>query len=171
MSEYEPTPKNILVRFIVSLLLFVAYGIVNTLVYPLTTLAAGKVAGGQFEDNDYSYLISTYGINFFSHIGWPFVIFLVILLLLWWKPIVYSAQSFVSLLGAFLLAMIWLSPSLANAYAEKITPVLPLLEQAADIRVKEGLAKGLGEKGLPQNLVVIPQDLTDLTKLFVHPTK
>ena len=50
--------------------------------------------------------------------------------------------------------------------AEKIAPVLPTLQAAADIRIKEGLANGLASHGLPANLLAIPTDLLDAAKFF-----
>lgn len=53
--------------------------------------------------------------------------------------------------------------------ADKIAPVLTTLQAQADIRIKEGLGKGLAEKGLPQNLIAIPENLMGFTKMFGQP--
>jgi SPFH domain / Band 7 family len=50
--------------------------------------------------------------------------------------------------------------------AEKIAPVLSTLQAAADIKIKEGLGKGLEAHGLPSNLVAIPTNLLDLTGML-----
>lgn len=54
--------------------------------------------------------------------------------------------------------------------ADMVAPVLPTLQALADVRVKEGLGEGLKTHGLPANLVVLPQGMSDLTTLFTHPT-
>lgn len=47
-----------------------------------------------------------------------------------------------------------------NAYeASVIGPELDILKSYADINVKQGLAKGLGDHGLPANMIVIPTDI------------
>ena len=52
--------------------------------------------------------------------------------------------------------------------AEKVQPVLTTLQAQADLKLKEGLAKALGEKGIPmpQNLIAIPEKLLDFSKMF-----
>ncbi len=46
-----------------------------------------QVAGKQFENSDASYVVSSFGMNFFSHIGIPFVVLLAVLAALWWRPL------------------------------------------------------------------------------------
>lgn len=61
--------------------------------------------------------------------------------------------------------------------AQTIAPVLVTLQAQADIKVKEGLADGLRNHGLPANLVTLPTDLvsgfTSMlgTKMSSAPTK
>lgn len=50
--------------------------------------------------------------------------------------------------------------------AEKIAPVMATLTQNAQNSVLEGLGKGLATKGLPSNLVAIPESLMNLQTLF-----
>lgn len=50
--------------------------------------------------------------------------------------------------------------------ADKIGPVMSILTQNADNAVKEGLGKGLATKGLPANLVAIPESLMGLQNMF-----
>ena len=95
--------------------LFLLYGFVNHLVTPVATLASGKIAGGQFANDDASYLVSTYGINFFGHIGWPFWLFLVLLALIWLRPARALIQAS---LGVGLLLTV-AAPQQASAYFNK----------------------------------------------------
>jgi hypothetical protein len=53
--------------------------------------------------------------------------------------------------------------------AEKIAPVLPIIQAQADVKIKEGLGAGLASKGLPASFLAIPQDMMDLSKLFTRP--
>ena len=48
--------------------------------------------------------------------------------------------------------------------AEKIAPVLPTLQTAAEIR--KGLAQGLAAHGLPANLLAIPTNLLDFAGML-----
>lgn len=51
--------------------------------------------------------------------------------------------------------------------ADKVGPVLGILQARADITVKEGLAQGLATKGLPQMLLAIPTDfINNISSLF-----
>jgi hypothetical protein len=50
--------------------------------------------------------------------------------------------------------------------ADKIAPVLPTLQAAAEIKMKEGLAQGLAAHGLPANLVAIPSNLFDFASML-----
>jgi hypothetical protein len=87
--------KSIVIRLIATLVSILAYGWINFLLNPVGTLLAGQVAGKQFDSSDTSYVISMVGMNFFGHLGIPFVILLVVLVALWlkyikmlWAPIV-----------------------------------------------------------------------------------
>ena len=50
--------------------------------------------------------------------------------------------------------------------AETIGPIMPILTQNAENAVKEGLGKGLATRGLPANMIAIPERLLDLSALF-----
>jgi hypothetical protein len=111
------TTRSIVWRAIGSVALFMAYGFVNGLIYPVTTLAVGKLAGKQLQNDDTAYLIGTYGMNFFSHIGWPFWLFLALLLAIWWTTLRNLAAHLAAALAAA-MAFIILTPP-AGAYYEK----------------------------------------------------
>lgn len=78
---------SIIVRLAVSVALFLAYGWINNLFNSASTLATGKIAGLQFDASDSSYVVSQFGMNFFGHIGVPFVVLLALIVWLWWKPV------------------------------------------------------------------------------------
>jgi hypothetical protein len=46
--------------------------------------------------------------------------------------------------------------------ADKFGTVLPVLERLAEVRVKEGLGKGLADHGLPSNLIALPANWMDI---------
>jgi SPFH domain / Band 7 family len=113
------TLRSITWRSIGSILLFGVYGFVNGLVYPVATLAAGKVAGRQFESNDGSYLVSTYGMNFFGHVGWPFWAFLILLGMIWIAPARALIRQIAKAATAGLAILVIASPMTADAYYDK----------------------------------------------------
>jgi hypothetical protein len=43
--------------------------------------------------------------------------------------------------------------------AQTVSPIMPILQALADVKVKEGLANGLSTRGLPSNLITIPESL------------
>lgn len=120
MTNNIPGPEisavSIWWRIFFTALLFAAYGFVNNLIYPVATLAAGKVAGNQFNSNDMDAVTSTYGVNFFGHIGWPAIVYLALVAWIWWKPLKATLQWAFT---ALLVALLALPPSPASAYYEK----------------------------------------------------
>lgn len=79
--------KSIVIRLIVTFVSILAYGWINFLLNPVGTLLAGQVAGKQFDNSDVSYVTSMVGMNFFGHLGIPFVLLLAVLAVIWWKYI------------------------------------------------------------------------------------
>jgi len=103
-------------RAFFSLALYFLYAFINNLLNPLATLAAGKAAGGQFAPDDVSYVTSTYGLKFAPQLGLPFIAFLAVLAVIWWKPAKMLAQI---VFAASLAAMLTLPVSPAGAYYDK----------------------------------------------------
>ncbi len=118
-SPFSHTVGSIVWRGIFSLALFIAYGIVNGILYPATTLATGKLAGGQFANDDAGYLIATYGMNFFSSIGWPFYAFLLIMLWVWWSPGKAAVIKFMEIMAVAALLLTIGTPTPGQAYYDK----------------------------------------------------
>ncbi len=116
-EEPTITVRSIVWRGLASVALFGFYGVVNSLVYPIATLASGKLAGKQLANDDASYLISTYGVNFFSHIGWPLWLALLFLGMIWWAPAKALVRAIVA--GAVASLMLIIIPHPAVAYYEK----------------------------------------------------
>lgn len=60
--------------------------------------------------------------------------------------------------------------------AERITPVMPILERQTQLKIQEGIAegirafgKGIETHGLPSNLIAIPENLMGVVKNFAPP--
>ncbi|HET6235054.1 MAG TPA: hypothetical protein VFE41_08830 [Acetobacteraceae bacterium] len=60
------------------------YRWINFLSYPAATMLTGQAAGSQFENSDTSYFGSILGLRIFGHLGIPFVLLLLIVIVLIW---------------------------------------------------------------------------------------
>lgn len=122
MTSNTPVPEisgvSIWWRIVLTALLFAVYGFINHLTHPVATLAAGKVAGNQFNSNDMDAVTSYYGVNFFGHIGWPFIVYLAMLVWIWWKPLKAIAHHLWAAFALSLILAIGIAPQ-ARAYYEK----------------------------------------------------
>ena len=75
-------------RIIGSLLALGIYETVMILATPRLTIAAGQAAGGQFDNSDNSFIVSTVRMSFYGKLGaLPAIVLLVVLLAIWWGPI------------------------------------------------------------------------------------
>ncbi|MGO9569158.1 MAG: hypothetical protein ACLP5H_16615 [Desulfomonilaceae bacterium] len=81
--------RDYVIRGVATLVAILLYGWINFLLHPVATLLSGKVAVKQFENSDASYVVSYFGINFFSNFGIPALVLLIVLVPIWWKPIKY----------------------------------------------------------------------------------
>src|SRR5271170_7760428 len=63
------------------------YGWINFLAYPASSLLTGQTAGQQFEDSNVSYFSSMIGVRIFGHLGIPFVLLLIVVVLIWLGPL------------------------------------------------------------------------------------
>jgi hypothetical protein len=79
--------RGLFLRILCSAAAILLYGWINSILYPVATLVTAQVAGKQFENSDASYVASSFGMNFFSHIGIPFVVLLGVLAVIWWRPV------------------------------------------------------------------------------------
>jgi hypothetical protein len=103
---------------------FLLYGATNALTNPVATLVTGKVAGQQFENNDVSYLTSSYIMHFFAPLGIPFFILIIVLAAIWWAP---GKSGIAKLKGIFaagstsaiVAVLVLLSPQPAKAYYDQ----------------------------------------------------
>lgn len=100
-------------RGVLTVVAFAVYGWINYLLNPIATLGAGKIAGKQFENSDVSYVAAQFGMDFFSHLGAPFVVLLGIVAVIWWKP----AKAWV--LAPTILALAIMQPMPSQAYYDK----------------------------------------------------
>ncbi len=75
------------VRGVATLVAILLYGWINFLLHAMGALPSGKVAVKQFENSDSSYLVSYFGMSFFSNLGVPAFILLIVFVAIWWKPL------------------------------------------------------------------------------------
>ncbi len=112
--------KGVLPRIIGSGIVLGLYGIVNFLATPIGTIASGNIASKQFENSDASYVASQAGMDFFSNLHMPFFFVLIILVAIWWKPVVNMfRKAGVTAIPIILLSLLSLAPESANAYYDK----------------------------------------------------
>jgi len=104
--------RGTLVRVILTIAAVLIYGWVNFLLNPAATLLAADQAGNQFRNSDVSAVTALYGMNFFGHLGIPFLALLAVLAVLWWGA---SRRLLATLFAAALL----LQPAPAGAYYDK----------------------------------------------------
>lgn len=95
--------KTVFGRCVTMVVAILVYGWVNFLLNPVATVLSGQIAGRQFEDSDVSYVISVWGMNFFSGLGIPFLVLLAILAAIWWK---YLKMGLTHLLAALLIVIV-----------------------------------------------------------------
>jgi hypothetical protein len=79
--------RGLIARLLCSAAAILLYGWINFLLYPASTLMTARMAGKQFENSDTAYVASSFGMNFFSHVGIPFVVLLAALAAIWWRPV------------------------------------------------------------------------------------
>ena len=103
-------------RIIATVVAFLVYGALRALYSPLSTLAAGQLAGKQFESNDTSAIVVHEGLSFISGFsGLLSLALLVALVAIWYQPVRRFLSTFV-LIG---LATAGLMPKEAQAYYDK----------------------------------------------------
>jgi hypothetical protein len=85
MSE-QKNGNNIVPRLLASVVVVVAYGWLNFLLNPISTVESAKIAGMQLQNSDTAYAASLIGMNFFHNLGIPALLLLAILFWIWWKP-------------------------------------------------------------------------------------
>lgn len=109
--------RDQVVRGVATLVAILLYGWINFLLNPVATLLSGKYALKQFENNDASYAVSYFGMNFFGNLGIPALVLLIVFVAIWWKPI----KSFIKPGGvaAIMLSSILFFAANAFAYYDK----------------------------------------------------
>jgi hypothetical protein len=105
---------GILWRLILSVAVLVTTGVINFAISPYATLMSAEMAGKQFENNDTAYVTAVYGMGIAGHLGISALVVLIILAIIWIKPIRATVFSLAGLgLG------LALSSHPANAYYQK----------------------------------------------------
>jgi hypothetical protein len=103
--------RGFIVRVLLTIAAILIYGWVNFLLNPVTTILAADQAGKQFENSDVSAVTGFYGMNFFGHLGIPFLVLLLVLGWIWWR----TAWRLLATLTAIALFL----PATAGAYYDK----------------------------------------------------
>ena len=76
-----------LVRIILSVLLFILWGVLNTVLRPVGTIVVGRAAGLQLENSDAASVAAQTIMPYASHLGISSVVLVLLLLVIWWKPL------------------------------------------------------------------------------------
>ena len=108
--------KSIVSRLIATIFAIVAYGLINFALNPVATILSGQIAGKQFENNNASYVVSQYGMNFFGNLGIPVLILLIVLAMIWWK---HLKMGWAAIVAGMVLCMLLGAPRQSNAYYDK----------------------------------------------------
>jgi len=118
MTEQPPALRasSLALRALSTLVLYCVYAFLNHLLNPVATLAAGKAAGGQLAADDVSYVTSTYGMKLAPQLGIPFLVFLLLVVWIWWKP---GKALIAALTTAALVLTLATSAQPASAYYDK----------------------------------------------------
>jgi hypothetical protein len=103
--------RGMVARVILTIAAILIYGWVNFLLNPVATILAGDQAGKQFQNSDVSAVTSVYGMNFFGHLGIPFLLLVAVLAWIWWR----SAKRLLAMLAAVAVFL----PQPAGAYYDK----------------------------------------------------
>jgi hypothetical protein len=77
----------LIVRLVCTVGAILLYGLINLLLNPVATIVSGQLAGKQFENSDMSYAVASVGMRLFGHAGLPFVLLLIVLVAIWWRPL------------------------------------------------------------------------------------
>lgn len=124
---------SIVMKWVATLIAIVLYGWINFLLNPVGTVVSGQLAGKQFEDSDSSYVLTMWGLRFFSDFGLPLVLLVIAIVVIWWKQVksVWGLLFPVMLVGVVAI----LQPKPAEAYYDTINYTEGLLHLAERVRV------------------------------------
>ena len=103
--------KSILVRGILSIALLALWAALNGFLIKAAPLVAGRAAALQFEPSDSAYLLSQYGMAWFTGSGVSSLFVLLALGFIWWKPV--KSLLLVAALAALFLGSVAERPALA----------------------------------------------------------
>lgn len=70
-----------------SIAVALVYAWTNLLLHPAATVLTARSAGQQFDNSDLAYTHSVIGMALFGHLGIPFVILVLVLILIWLRPL------------------------------------------------------------------------------------
>ena len=102
-------------RSVMSIAVILVYGWINYALNPVAIIGSGQIAGKQFEPSDFSYIVAQFGMDFFGHLGIPFIVLVAALAFLWWIPIKMFLSTLV--IAAVILVAFQATPS--RAYYDK----------------------------------------------------
>ena len=108
--------KSVASRLIATVVVIFMYGAINFALNPVATILSGQIAGKQLENSDTSYVIAQYGMNFFSNLGIPALVLLIVLAMIWWK---YLKMGWVAVVTGMVLCALLGTPQQSHAYYDK----------------------------------------------------
>src|SRR5438552_2971626 len=103
-------------RAILSLVAALAYGWINHVLHAAGAPLAAQAAGAQFDDSFAAWLQASIGMDFFGHLGVPFVLLLALLALIWWRVL---GRAFARLSVVVLAIASVIAPGDAQAFYDK----------------------------------------------------
>ncbi|OQX07661.1 MAG: hypothetical protein BWK80_49210 [Desulfobacteraceae bacterium IS3] len=87
MSDDDVKKNHIVIRGIITLLIFAVWGVVNRIINIAAPIISGEMAVRQLENSDWSYVSSQFIMRYFSGSPMPKIILLLVLIAIWWKPL------------------------------------------------------------------------------------
>jgi hypothetical protein len=87
MSDDDAKKNNIVLRSIITVVIFVVWGGINHAINVAAPMISGEMAVKQLENSDWSYFSSQFAMRFFTGSPMPTLILLLVLVAIWWKPL------------------------------------------------------------------------------------
>ncbi len=157
-------------RILVSLLAIGFYETAMLLATPQLTVAAGRAAGGQFDDSDTSFVAASIRLGFYGKLGaLPAIVLAVALLAIWWGPVARRIAKRRTVVAV--CALLAIAP--AQAYYEKTdyTEAYTILPNESAFWIpdaganREGQAQFESEAYLNANKIPLKRFIVPHTKL------
>jgi len=114
----------VMIRATLSVVAVIVFVMTDLVLEPMKGLMSAELAGKQLESSDTGYLANAYGQSVIAHLGIPFLALLIVLALLWWKPMAKWLM-----MGALVASML---PASAWAYYQKSDYADPIMIEPSE---------------------------------------